>query len=146
MDFKIPSASSLKKTLADFASKSGSSTELVRGSSLFSHKEGGEARLGSSLLKLMIFTTGFLFALSFCLTAETIIMSRALAFKMIFAQSVAGRTPSFTNANVDRSYGGFTELNPFDAALPPETAEEASSAYPVTSLVLWGRYRTLAPG
>ena len=139
MDFRIPSSSSLKNIWTSLVSKQGQPPSVKTPGSLFSHKEdGSETRLGASLLKVTLFLTGFLFALSFSLTAETIIMSRTLTFKTILAQSVAGRSPSFANANMDRSYGGFASLNPFGAVMPPETEQKASSSYPVTSLVLSG--------
>lgn len=139
MDFKIPSASSLKNTWTSFVSKHGQSLSAETPCGLFSHKESGsEACLGATLLKVTLFMAGFLFALAFSLTAETVIMSRALTFKTIFARSVAGRSPSFANANMDRSYGGFAALNPFGAVMPPETEEKKSSSYPITSLVLSG--------
>ena len=139
MDFRIPSSSSLKNIWTSLVSKQGQPPSVKTPGSLFSHKEdGSETRLGASLLKVTLFLTGFLFALSFSLTAETIIMSRTLTFKTILAQSVAGRSPSFATANMDRSYGGFASLNPFGAVMPPETEQKASSSYPVTSLVLSG--------
>ena len=143
MDFKISENSSFKSAFTGALSKmksGGMSGVAEHLNGAFAHKkaDGTEAELGASLLKLTFFLTGFLCSLCFCWMAENMLMSRSLEERLLLAESVSRRAPSFANANIDRSFGGLTALNPFNAALPPEKEEAKTAAYPVTSLVLAG--------
>ncbi len=143
MNFKISENSSFKSAFTGALSKmksGGMSGVAEHLNGAFAHKkaDGTEAELGISLLKLTFFLTGFLCSLCFCWIAENMLMSRSLEERLILAESVAHRAPSFANASIDRSFGGLAKLNPFNAAVPPEEKESQASAYPVTSLMLSG--------
>ena len=114
----------------------GSAADQLRAA--FSRTGGTPEEMSSPLVGLTVFLAGLLLALCCCWMAETAIMSRSLAANLQFAERVARRSPSFANAKIEDELGGLTELNPFGADTPEPVSEDASTAYPISSLMLVG--------
>ena len=88
---------------------------------------------------LIVFISGLLFALCLCTAAENLIMPRALAARLVLAENLAKRPPSFASAKLESGLGGLAELNPFGADTPKAASGDAAeSGYPVSSLALAG--------
>lgn len=91
-------------------------------------------RIGRELVCLLI---GLLSAAYICMIFESVLMGRAMSWRMRIASDISRRVPSFANAASDRKLAGIDETNPFDTVIEDKT-EGGAASVPVSSLTLAG--------
>lgn len=138
MNIKTHNLSRLKELVSALGNKIKDTSAIEAKKDVGENTSDKNDRMSLSLIRLTAFLAGLLIALCICRMGESLIMSRALDARMMLAEKISTRTPSFANSNLNAGISSLAEQNPFRADVPAKSEDVKQNSYPISSLMLVG--------